>query len=105
MVKVYRGKRVAPLECVVTVDGEPLEHHVRHSDGFEWGYGGSGPADLALAILWDCFGELVAREWYQRFKWAVVAHFRHQGWELTELQIAERCMRSRPRLLPTQPQF
>lgn len=32
----------------------PLGHHVWHSpSGFEWGYVGSGPADLALAILVD----------------------------------------------------
>src|SRR5204862_6265890 len=36
----------------VTVAGEPLKHVVHHSpDGFQWGYGGSGPADLALSIL------------------------------------------------------
>lgn len=31
-----------------------LEHIERHSpDGFNWGYGGSGPADTALSILYD----------------------------------------------------
>lgn len=40
------------------LDREPLNHLVLHSpDGFEWGYQGSGPADLALAILADFFGE------------------------------------------------
>lgn len=34
------------------IDDRPLEHVVHHSpDGFEWGYGGSGPADLSLSIL------------------------------------------------------
>ncbi|MPZ50844.1 MAG: hypothetical protein GEU75_16355 [Dehalococcoidia bacterium] len=40
--------------------GEPgaLMHIPFHSpDGFEWGYAGSGPADLALAILADYFEE------------------------------------------------
>lgn len=37
---------------------EPLKHRVIHSpDGFEWGYGGSGPSDLALSILADWLGE------------------------------------------------
>lgn len=37
---------------------EDLKHLVLHSpDGFEWGYYGSGPSDLALAILADFFGE------------------------------------------------
>jgi hypothetical protein len=32
----------------------PLRHHVRHSPaGFNWGYGGSGPAELARCILID----------------------------------------------------
>jgi hypothetical protein len=35
----------------------PLKHHVHHSpDGFECGYGGSGPADLALALAADAIG-------------------------------------------------
>jgi hypothetical protein len=38
--------------------GRPLPHIFIHSkDGFEWGYGGSGPADLALAILAHHLGE------------------------------------------------
>lgn len=33
-----------------------LHHHKRHSpDGFEWGYEGSGPAELARCILIDHF--------------------------------------------------
>jgi len=36
----------------------PLTHVVMHSPtGFEYGYGGSGPSDLALSILVDYFGE------------------------------------------------
>ena len=39
-------------------DRRPLTHVSYHSpDGFEWGYAGSGPADLALAILADYFNE------------------------------------------------
>lgn len=42
----------------VTPDGtEPLHHVVRHSPtGFGWGYAGSGPAELALAIVCDRLG-------------------------------------------------
>lgn len=60
---------------VVTFDGEVLtpeaSQKVRnHSpDGFAWGYGGSGPAQLALAILLK-FGvpEDKVHRHYQRFK-------------------------------------
>jgi uncharacterized protein (DUF2249 family) len=37
--------------------------------GFAWGYGGSGPAQLALALLADHFGDdAKALRLYQRFK-------------------------------------
>src|SRR5512135_81505 len=57
---VYRGtpggrvmrQVVGPDGTVVSED--ELRHLVKHSPtGFSWGYGGSGPADLALSILRD----------------------------------------------------
>ena len=42
-------------------------------DGFNWGYTGSGPAQLALAILSDCMDDEVAIRLYQKFKREVVA--------------------------------
>ena len=48
---------------------------LNHSpDGFNWGYGGSGPAQLALAILLELEGEEKAIESYQDFKWNFVAN-------------------------------
>jgi len=58
----YFGKKNrGPCRVYVGVeyfDGVPipisLKHIVRHSpDGFQWGYGGSGPSDLALSIMTD----------------------------------------------------
>lgn len=52
---------------------------VKHSpDGYEWGYGGSGPADLALNTLLAAarlgyLSQEEARAWYQEFKWAHLA--------------------------------
>lgn len=50
----YTGKR-EDKRAVVTVDGTPLpeRHDLRnHSpEGFEWSYAGSGPSQLALAVL------------------------------------------------------
>lgn len=38
-----------------TVNGQPIPHVVHHSpSGFDVGFGGAGPADLALSILHDC---------------------------------------------------
>lgn len=59
----------------------PLEHHVRHSpDGFAWGYGGSGPSELARCILLDYFGwvdpperEERVEPVYQDFKFSLIA--------------------------------
>lgn len=52
----------------------PVEHHVAHSpDGFEWGYGGSGPAELARCLLWHYLGAEPAPACYQAFKAAAIA--------------------------------
>lgn len=47
---------------------------VNHSpDGFEWGYRGSGPAQLALALLADATGnDNLAIDMHQAFKDAVL---------------------------------
>jgi hypothetical protein len=43
-------------------------------DGFNWGYGGSGPAQAALAILLQVTGDPeLAQKFYQSFKFAHVA--------------------------------
>lgn len=63
----YFGTR-SPAGCTVNVlraDGSvtPLLHVMLHSPtGFEWGYGGSGPADLALSILCDVLEERPTHE-------------------------------------------
>jgi Family of unknown function (DUF6166) len=90
--KVYKGKRVK-WGCRVTVDGKPLSPRLdlrNHSpDGFEWNYGGSGPAQLALAVLADCLGDdKKALELYQDFKWAVIAKL-PPNWTLTEKEVRE----------------
>jgi len=41
--------------------------------GFSWGYNGSGPAQLALALLADATGDEEALEMYQSFKSYFVA--------------------------------
>jgi hypothetical protein len=52
----------------------------RHSpDGFEWGYGGSGPADLALNILLMFVDEPVATSLHQEFKWDFITPLPEEG--------------------------
>lgn len=42
-------------------------------DGFNWGYGGSGPAQLALAILANYMDDESAVWYYQQFKFTFIA--------------------------------
>jgi len=87
----YEGRRTWH-GTEVTANGRPLDLRLdlrNHSPtGFDWGYGGSGPAQLALAILADHLADSdQALDLYQRFKWAVVAEFPRQGWILTGEEI------------------
>lgn len=74
MTKIYMGARTK-LGVVVEVKiydhrNRARQRNLRHipchsPDGFEMGYEGSGPADLALAILVDYFGERPPRDGYR----------------------------------------
>jgi hypothetical protein len=91
--KRYQGRRTGHA-VDVTVDGAPLNPRLdlwNHSpSGFEWGYAGSGPAQLALALLADFFGDdETAIEWHHDFKSAVVAGLPYAGWTLTEEEIRD----------------
>lgn len=97
--KTYKGVRrsdgsveVFVVEYIPNSDGLErrgcLEHRFRHShDGFEWGYGGSGPADLAFSILWDYLGPEIAESCYMEFKWSVVSVLNRKEWTLTTGEI------------------
>jgi hypothetical protein len=66
----------------------PLRHRSRHSpDGFEWGYGGSGPSDLALSILWDHLGVEPSRDLYLDYKNEVIALLPRDRWEIYSAEI------------------
>ena len=59
-------------------------------DGFNWGYAGSGPAQLALAILLEITNdEETALAHYQDFKFEVIAAIPSQesDWEIEENKI------------------
>ncbi|GAI86031.1 unnamed protein product [marine sediment metagenome] len=92
--KIYKGRRLNPDEgtisnVVVTVNSEPLKHRGYHSpDGFNWGYGGSGPADLARSILWDYLEEEPPGVLYQNFKDTFVATWKDE-WEITSDKIQD----------------
>lgn len=58
---VVDGERIKP--------GPSLRLRNHSPTGFSWGYGGSGPAQTALAILLAVTGDPEeAQRWYQSFK-------------------------------------
>ena len=69
-----------------------FENWCTHSPtGFEWGYGGSGPAQLAWVLVFCSLIEVVdidtAREkadlYHQGYKWAVIAGLPYEGWQIS----------------------
>lgn len=101
-VKTYTGYRRhapdgghAPAEVTVHKPGQeprPLDPRLdlrRHSPaGVEWGYAGSGPAQLALALAVDVSADDDrARQVYQAFKFRVISKLAEEGWTLTEDQV------------------
>lgn len=73
---------------VVTIDGKELspgfsQSIYNHSpNGFNWSYGGSGPAQLALALLCELTTPDFALSVYQDFKRDVIATLPEGDFEL-----------------------
>ncbi|KKL15037.1 hypothetical protein LCGC14_2509650 [marine sediment metagenome] len=97
---LFYGERISssghqPVYKKLLPDGEPVELSPEPSqklrlhspDGFQWGYGGSGPAQLALALLLDATSKPEkALSYYQQFKWDKVASW-GQDWRITRTEI------------------
>ena len=102
IVRTYVGRRT-PLGVAVEVWSTPvgdlrsmscrllpprLDLWNHSPTGLEWGYLGSGPAQLALAILADCAGDdIYAKGMHQRFKMDCVGSLPREGWILLEENI------------------
>jgi hypothetical protein len=77
--RFYVGRRGPDGKWQVLIDGERrlklrLDLASHSPTGFAWGYAGSGPAQLALAILADALGDgKAALALHQLFKFAVIA--------------------------------
>lgn len=93
--KIYKGIPESPdyphvggVRVIVDgVDTGPLDPRTdlrNHSPtGFAWGYHGSGPAQLALAILADAFeDDELAQRVYQEFKSDMIAPIGPGEWEI-----------------------
>lgn len=78
-----RAAQVVVMEGVSCLALDARHDLYNHSpDGFSWGYEGSGPAQLSLAILAHATGsDVLALTYYQDFKRQVVANWRQDaGW-------------------------
>lgn len=97
--KIYRGSPEPQLRVTVEDSATreqqalPLYTNVRnHSPtGFAWGYEGSGPAQLALAILIHAFGdEELALRLYQDFKREIIGKLpMDSDWTIAELSVRD----------------
>lgn len=86
---------------VVFLNGKELPLHLdkcNHSPtGFNWGYGGSGPAQLAFCIVYEYLkrvlkdpDEVACNKAYllhQDFKWEFIAGIHKDEFEITQAQI------------------
>lgn len=89
----YHGYRTKDGRTRVLANGKRLRRRGdlrNHSpDGFEWGYGGSGPAQLALALLADAVGDEVALQYYQGYKHSVVSGWPKEEWRTSREEIQD----------------
>lgn len=89
----------------------PLSHVTHHSPtGMEWGYGGSGPADLSLSILSHCLRGMLtqlygdanqapessrneafqaALDLHQQFKWHRIAPLKADRWVMPAASVRQ----------------
>lgn len=91
----YRGWRDGEEPVVAKfINGQrerldPRQDLRNHSpDGPEWGYAGSGPSQLALAIMADALGDdKRAQGVYQDFKMEKIAQLdRYKPWTITQAE-------------------
>lgn len=96
MTIIFRGTRkdtctgIQVFRNDLTFHPGPSQQVWNHSpDGFNWGYGGSGPAQLALALLLDVTGDAeLATSLHQQFKREFVATL-DDDWQITADRIKE----------------
>ena len=92
--KLYTGRRDG-TKAVVFVDDQELSLDASiklrdHSLAPEWGYRGSGPTQLALAILLDVTANPdLALAQHQSFRDEFIAPANFEGFVITELEISQ----------------
>ena len=97
LTKIYEGGHAPSIRrtVLVSVNGVPLPLEpslkiLNHSPtGFAWGYMGSGPAQLALAMLLDYTGDATfANRYHQLFKIDIISDLpRDEVWSINSDEI------------------
>ena len=90
--RFYEGCRVvvltAELRCINLPPRLDLYNH--SPTGFEWGYGGSGPAQLALAMLaYSLADDARAVRLHQSYKWRVVSQIKDEVWTIPTVDVRQ----------------
>lgn len=71
----FNSKPISPDKSLKIINHSP--------DGFNWGYGGSGPAQLALAILLELTDDKeFAKKYYQKFKNDIISKLPKKDFKL-----------------------
>ena len=91
--QIYEGQSTGET-VTVRVDRQPLDARLDlrdfHASGYEWGYEGSGPSQLALAILADHADAQTALGNYRKFVQIFVAEIEDDSWRLSSEEIDQR---------------
>jgi len=74
------GRIVIHVGATVLTPERSLQYRKHSPTGFEWGYGGSGPSQLALAILLELTDPETALAYYQDFKWDFISGLPKDNW-------------------------
>jgi len=70
----HLASRQVYIDGIELTPTKSFKHRNHSPDGFCWGYGGSGPSQLALALLLEATDEYIALNNYQQFKRDVIAN-------------------------------
>lgn len=99
--KIYHGRMRGDRAVVyVTTETDQKRRYLQHRTGrdshsptgFNWGYLGSGPAELAYAIVKDILGRVPSGFLYQEFKAKAIATIPIDRWRWDVREELFRCV-------------
>jgi len=88
---IFMGYRPDEKRVKVTVGSRILEkvNLVEFRSGFDWGFRGIAPRQLAAAILANDVNDEIAKSFCQQFEKQVIAELPHNKWVLTTFDVRE----------------